>query len=286
LPAITYIAALDQDSSTIYTSPQIETMLGFSQAEWMADHDLWRKQIHPDDYARVMVDVQLSQSSGVPVPSEYRLVRRDGQARWFRDQAVVVHDPNGQPLFMQGIMFDITERKQSEAALRASESRNRALLDAMPDLMLRLSRDGVYLDVQAEHASDLVLSPDALLGRTIFDALPPAVARQIMDCIGQALRTGVVQVIQSQLVLHPVVRDFEARVVVCAENEVMAIVRDITERKNIERMKNEFVATVSHELRTPLTSIRGSLGLIVGGVAGEIPPKARSMVEIAYKNSE
>jgi PAS domain S-box-containing protein len=64
------------------------------------------------------------------------------------------------------------------------------------------------------------------------------------------------------------------------------IVRDITERKKVDRLKNEFVSTVSHELRTPLTSIRGSLGLIAGGVAGELPAQAKSLIDIAYKNSE
>jgi len=64
------------------------------------------------------------------------------------------------------------------------------------------------------------------------------------------------------------------------------IVRDITERVKIERMKSEFISTVSHELRTPLTSIRGSLGLIAGGVAGELPAQAKALVEIAHKNSE
>lgn len=65
----------------------------------------------------------------------------------------------------------------------------------------------------------------------------------------------------------------------------LSIARDITERKQVEKMKNEFISTVSHELRTPLTSIRGSLGLIVGNVAGNLPDKMRSLIEIAYKNS-
>ncbi|MDD4928418.1 MAG: PAS domain S-box protein [Gallionella sp.] len=64
------------------------------------------------------------------------------------------------------------------------------------------------------------------------------------------------------------------------------IVRDITGRVKIERMKAEFISTVSHELRTPLTSIRGSLGLMAGGVAGELPPQAKSLVDVAYKNCE
>lgn len=66
-----------------------------------------------------------------------------------------------------------------------------------------------------------------------------------------------------------------------AENEL-----NLTERKRIDLLKNEFVSTVSHELRTPLTSIRGSLGLLAGGVAGDLPPSAKTMVDIAYKNSE
>ncbi|MEO7908286.1 MAG: PAS domain S-box protein [Roseiflexaceae bacterium] len=282
LPAITYVAALNLESSTIYTSPQIETMLGFSQAEWMANDDLWRKQIHADDYTRVMADIMISQSTGAPVPSEYRMLTRTGHLLWFRDQAVVVHDLAGKPLFMQGIMFDITERKLAEAALHVSESRNRALLDAMPDSIFRLSRDGIYLDVRTDTASDL----NMLLGKTLFEALPPDVAHQWMACIEQTLRTGSVQFIEYQLAREQTLHDFEARVVVCAENEVLGIVRDITERMNIERMKNEFISTVSHELRTPLTSIRGALGLIAGGIAGDIPPKVGAMVEIAAKNSE
>jgi len=65
-----------------------------------------------------------------------------------------------------------------------------------------------------------------------------------------------------------------------------SIVRDITERQAIDRMKTEFISTVSHELRTPLTSIRGSLGLIRGGIAGELGPKAQSLIDIAEKNSD
>lgn len=67
---------------------------------------------------------------------------------------------------------------------------------------------------------------------------------------------------------------------------IYAVARDIQERKRVEQMKNDFVSVVSHELRTPLTSIRGSLGLIAGGVAGELPEKAQMLVEIAAKNCE
>lgn len=66
----------------------------------------------------------------------------------------------------------------------------------------------------------------------------------------------------------------------------VGIMRDITDRRMVERMKNEFVATVSHELRTPLTSIAGSLGLLTAGAGGELPSKAKRLMDIAHKNSE
>jgi PAS domain S-box-containing protein len=184
------------------------------------------------------------------------------------------------------MMFDITDRKLAEAALQESEARNRALLDAIPDMMFRLDGDGRYLDFKAERPADLALPPNVLIGTTIDEVLPPEVARQIHGCIERALGSGAAQQLEYQLRLEHGARDFEARFVICGEREVLTIVRDITERKTIDRMKNEFISTVSHELRTPLTSIIGSLALLSRGAGGELPEKVRAMLQIAYKNSE
>jgi len=75
-------------------------------------------------------------------------------------------------------------------------------------------------------------------------------------------------------------------VLVAEKGLIYAVARDVSERKRVEQMKNDFISVVSHELRTPLTSIRGSLGLLAGGVAGELPEKARGLVDIASKNSD
>ena len=68
--------------------------------------------------------------------------------------------------------------------------------------------------------------------------------------------------------------------------EFVGVVRDITYRTQVEKMKNEFVSTISHEIRTPLTSIRGSLGLIAGGAIGEVSPKTKNLIDISVKNTE
>lgn len=178
------------------------------------------------------------------------------------------------------------QREWAQAALRSSETTNRALLNAIPDMMFRISHDGFFLDYKSAREEELLVSPTEFIGQQVFDILPPTLAQQLMQAVVQALQTNTVQIFEYQVTMQDRLQDYEARIVVSGAAETLAIVRNITERKKMERMKNEFISTVSHELRTPLTSIRGSLGLITGGVAGELPPRVRTMVDIAYKNSE
>ncbi|MDX2212891.1 MAG: CHASE4 domain-containing protein [Oculatellaceae cyanobacterium bins.114] len=177
----------------------------------------------------------------------------------------------------------LTDSQQKQ---RESEVRNRALLDAIPDLILRLRADGTYLDYKAPRDCTLNFFSDHILGETVHTFLPAHAAQQALHYIQQALHTGEMQVYEYQLLYEDGMRDYEARVIVSGEQEVLTIVRDITDRKKMERLKNEFVSVVSHELRTPLTSIRGSLGLMLGGVTGPVSEEARSLLDIACRNSD
>ena len=128
LPAVTYIAALDGASTTLYVSPQIEAMIGFSPAEYAADPDVWRQRLHPDDRERVIAEVARSQATGEPLASEYRMITRDGRVVWLRDEAAIVRDDAGEPLFLQGVMLDITERKSLEReVLEISDAERRRI---------------------------------------------------------------------------------------------------------------------------------------------------------------
>jgi len=111
IPAIVYIAALDERGRTFYISPQIKSVTGFSPEEWLADPALWSKQIHPDDRKRVLAEYESSFGKGHPFRSEYRWFTRDGQTLWCYDDATIVKDSTGKPLFYQGVVFDITEHK-------------------------------------------------------------------------------------------------------------------------------------------------------------------------------
>lgn len=170
--------------------------------------------------------------------------------------------------------------------MHASEQQYRAMLDAVPDAMFRISANGTYLYFQEAKAGTGTVKPEMLVGKTIHDILAPALAQQTMAAIQDALATGTIQRFEFQLAStgHP--QDFEARIVANGDVEVLAIVRDITERTKIDRMQRAFIATVSHELRTPVTAIRGALGLITRGVVGMVSLQAEQLLQIAYKNSE
>lgn len=118
IPAITYMAALDPSSTTTYVSPQIEAILGFTPTDYQADPDIWKKQLHPEDRERVLAEVTRSHATGEPFSSEYRMLTQEGKVVWFRDEAWMVKDAHGKPLFLQGVMLDITERRQAEEALQ------------------------------------------------------------------------------------------------------------------------------------------------------------------------
>jgi PAS domain S-box-containing protein len=137
IPAITYVAALDAQSSTLYTSPQIERVLGFTQAEWMVDHTLWLKQVHPDDRPLVLAGLARSQAGEV-APCEYRMLTRNGRVVWFRDESALQRDADGRPLYLYGVMLDITARKQLEAELVRVRRR---LAQSQEDARRRIAAD-------------------------------------------------------------------------------------------------------------------------------------------------
>ncbi len=132
LPLVTYI---DEPAvaPSIYISPQIEGLLGYSADEWLGDPELFVNLLHPDDRERVLADHERVFAAGDSNWSfEYRVLARDGRTVWLRDDAVVVKDDEGKPLYVQGFLMDVTKRKEAEEGLRKSEERFRAMFEDAP----------------------------------------------------------------------------------------------------------------------------------------------------------
>jgi diguanylate cyclase (GGDEF)-like protein/PAS domain S-box-containing protein len=122
LPLASYVEHLDQESAT-YMSPQIADLVGYTAEEWVADSNFFARVLHPEDRQRVLAGFAAMHGSGASFECEYRLVAPDGRIVWIHDAAVVVRDQDGRPLYAQGYMIDISERKRNEAALRESRER-------------------------------------------------------------------------------------------------------------------------------------------------------------------
>jgi PAS domain S-box-containing protein len=118
IPAVVFMAFLDKEISEAYVSPHIESVLGFSQEEWLNDPVRWYQRIHPDDKERWDVEAARMVLSGEPLRSVYRLIARDGHVVWFKCEVKMVRADDGHPWFVHGIAFDITELKQAEEALQ------------------------------------------------------------------------------------------------------------------------------------------------------------------------
>lgn len=208
---------------------------------------------------------------------ENPVLTQSGEERliaWYN--SLVTIDDSGE---IEGILssgIDITEHKKAELALLANEAKTRAILEALPDLMFRLSRDATHLEFYAPHEDMLFVRPEEFLGKRVEEVLPPEAARLYHENIQQTLDTKTVQVFEYHLDFTGKKRSYyEARMVVAGEDEVLVIVRDITRRKwtHEQQIKlavqqdriqllEEIITDLSHDIRTPLASIKTNLYLL------------------------
>jgi PAS domain S-box-containing protein len=117
ISAVVFLDKAD-DQTTLYMSPRIEALTGYTSEEWNADPDLWMKSLHPDDRERVAERDKRSTEAGSRFIEEYRFVRRDGKIIWVKEDTSLIRDAEGNPLYWQGILLDVTKEKEDAAALQ------------------------------------------------------------------------------------------------------------------------------------------------------------------------
>jgi len=205
---------------------------------------------------------------------------------------VPVTDEKGRFRGYRGLARIITDRKLAEQRLRKSELQLRQLVEFMPAAIVFVSRDQRAVIHNKAYAELVGLPAYEISGRTVREILGKERFAEVEPHLAQALAgkpahystkragAGGVRMVDLDVLLWPL-RGGDGDV-----EGVIVLGIDVTRLKEADRMKDHFVSVVSHELRTPLTAMRGSLGLLAGGVVGELPAEARSLVDIALQNSD
>jgi PAS domain S-box-containing protein len=138
IPAVTYIWEANRPAGAPvgdYTSPRIEQLLGYTVDEWHASADFWMSRLHPDDRHAVIAAYLRSESTGEPFDMEFRYLHKDGRIVWVADQAILIGREDGRPRHFQGVMIDVSARKEAEHAAAETELRYRDLAEQVPGII-------------------------------------------------------------------------------------------------------------------------------------------------------
>jgi len=197
--------------------------------------------------------------------------------------------PNGG---IVGMRTDITDLKKIERQLRDSEERFRAFFENSPTAIYLKDKKQRFVLVNNQFATLLGVYSKDVIGKTSFDLFPKDIAEKFFSQDEKVLASGTA--LQEEM--ETAYKDGNSATILTTKFPIIGpdgkveglggINLDITERKEIERMKHEFISIASHELRTPLTSLKGALGLLHSDVVGQIPEAMEPMLEIAFRNSE
>jgi PAS domain S-box-containing protein len=242
IPAVVFMAYLDRGISEAYVSPQIEAALGYSRNEWLEDPVRWYQHIHPDDKQRWSVEAAEMFLSGKPLRSAYRVIARDGRIIWFHCDAKMMRRANGEPWFIHGVAFDISDLKRSEVELQDERNVVSAILDTVGALVVVLDQEGRI--IRFNRASELTTgySLEEVRGKHIWDLF---LVPEEVDRFKRIFRRMGADVLPQKYQSYWVTRHRSQRLIAWSStmlpasngtpNLVIATGIDITEREQLEK---------------------------------------------------
>ncbi|XOZ32617.1 ATP-binding protein [Halomonadaceae bacterium KBTZ08] len=274
-----------------FMSNGLEKLYGIDPQTAMADAGAVLDKTHPEDKPAVAQTTDESFTHLTPWHLEFRVQGGDGHYHWIKGASVPEKLQDGSVLW-HGYLDDINARKQAELALESSEARLRGLFDFSPvGIALNDLATGYFLEMNNALLAATGYTWQEFMALTYHQLTPAEYEPAEREALEHLCTTGRYGPFEKEYIrkdgsrypvrLHGMlVTDSDGRAL------IWSLIEDITERKQIENMKNQFIATVSHELRTPLTSILGALKLVNGGAVGAIPAKAERLLQRAQSNGE
>ncbi|HWP54589.1 MAG TPA: PAS domain S-box protein [Pyrinomonadaceae bacterium] len=285
IPAVVFMASLDQGLGEAYVSPQIESTLGFTQEEWLSDPVRWFHQIHPDDKERWSTEAAQTFLTGEPLRSVYRVLARDGHVVWFHCEVKMVRHADGEPWFIHGIGFDITDLKHAEEALTKSEEMVSGIFEYAPDTMVVVDGQGCIERVNAQVERMFGYHREELLGQPVERLMPERFRRQHVMHRGNYVADPHLRPMGAALKLfgrHKDGHEFPVEIMLSPVKSgsgklVIAVIRDITRRErnetalrdNAERMKDlsrRLIEVQEAERRNIALELHDEIGQILTGL--------------------
>ncbi len=202
IPAVTFMAVLGEGQNEVYVSPHIETMLGFTQAEWLENPFLWYYQLHPDDRRLWNEEFTRGCQTGGPFRAECRFIARDGNVVWVHGEARLVKDDAGRPQFLQGVAFDVTENKRAQQVLMADAVRAARMKEEL--VIARRVQTSILPRTFEVRGLDIAATMETAedVGGDYYDVfdIPDGAWLAIGDVAGHGLNAGLVMLmVQSAL---------------------------------------------------------------------------------------
>lgn len=291
-PGAVYRCENDARWTMLYLSAAVQQLTGYAAEKFINDSLSMTDITHRDDVPVVYEKVQHALQRKESFHVIYRIQHADANWRWVEEVGRGVYGADDELKYIDGFIWDITVAEEAHKATLLSEQKLSTLYNQAPIAIISNNfSDGRFIECNPEFLRMVGYTADEILRIRYMDLTPPEYEPADKNELQNLLRTGRYGPYEKHYIhkdghLIPVLLNGVLIETPDGEQHIWAFIQDITERKRIEQMKNEFVSAVSHELRTPLTSISGSLGLVVSGMLGELPINMKNMLGIAHKNSQ
>ena len=290
---IAQIGSWEYDSATRKRtwSAELYNILGFDRHRPMPTCAEILAQIHPEDRLLVRETLRRGHIKGIPWQIDYRLLLPDGTLKFVESKGEPILDERGKVLKVLETIMDVSDRVRAEKSRQRSEEQLQLITDALPVLIAYIDAQQRYRYNNRTYETWYGKSRTSLQGVQLREAIGAANYQQILPYVETTL-AGKAVTFETQFtspqdkaywIDATYIPDF------ALDGEVkgfFSMIVDITERKAVEQMKNEFVSIASHEMRTPLTAIHGVMKLLNAGRLGELTASGQKMADMALKNSD